>query len=92
ISGEALHASLGLPTALIVTMAKSGKLEIVLPYLSNVQVEPIIVHMDKLDVVLEETDDLNARRSMSSAQAALSSSKGGSYGFAEKVSFCAVVI
>nr|GEV74475.1 hypothetical protein [Tanacetum cinerariifolium] len=85
ISGEALHASLGLPTALIVTMAKSGKLEIVLPYLSNVQVEPIIVHMDKLDVVLEETDDLNARRSMSSAQAALSSSKGGSYGFAEKI-------
>ena len=36
-----------------------------LPYLSNVQVEPIIVHMDKLDVVLEETDDLNARRNMS---------------------------
>ncbi|GJU03451.1 hypothetical protein Tco_1113789 [Tanacetum coccineum] len=31
-----------------------------------------------------ETDVLNARRSMSSAQAALSSSKGGGYGFAEK--------
>ncbi|GKC70187.1 hypothetical protein Tco_1116070, partial [Tanacetum coccineum] len=32
-----------------------------------------------------KTDVLNARRSMSSAQAALSSSKGGGYGFAEKI-------
>ncbi|CAI9261166.1 unnamed protein product [Lactuca saligna] len=85
ISGDALHASLGLPPAITVSMAKSGKLEIVLPYLSNVQLEPIVVMIDKLDAVLEENDDLDARRSTSSAQASSSSSKGGSYGFAEKI-------
>ncbi|KAI3688559.1 hypothetical protein L2E82_46209 [Cichorium intybus] len=85
ISGDALHASLGLPPALTVTMAKSGKLEIMLPYLSNVQLEPIVVVIDKLDAVLEETDDLDARRSTSSAQASSSSSKGSGYGFAEKI-------
>ncbi|KAK9072288.1 hypothetical protein SSX86_008721 [Deinandra increscens subsp. villosa] len=85
ISGDALHASLGLPPALTVSMAKSGKLEIVLPYLSNVQIMPIVVQIDKLDVVLEENDDLDSHRSTSSAQAASNSSKGGGYGFAEKI-------
>lgn len=36
-----------------------------LPYLSNVQLEPIVVMIDKLDAVLEENDDLDARRSTS---------------------------
>ena len=34
-----------------------------LPYLSNVQVDPILLQIDKLDVVLEENDDMEARRS-----------------------------
>ncbi|KAL4572224.1 hypothetical protein LXL04_018994 [Taraxacum kok-saghyz] len=93
ISGDALHASLGLPPAITVTTAKVGKLEIMLPYLSNVQLEPIVVVIDKLDAVLEENDDVDARRSTSSAQApstpskssSKSSSKGGGYGFAEKI-------
>ncbi|KAI3717883.1 hypothetical protein L1987_69791 [Smallanthus sonchifolius] len=85
ISGDALHASLGLPPALTVSMAKSGKLEIVLPFLSNVQIMPIVVQIDKLDLVLEENDDLDSRRSTSSAQASASSSKGSGYGFAEKI-------
>nr|XP_043639618.1 uncharacterized protein LOC122610717 [Erigeron canadensis] len=81
ISGDALHASLGLPPALTVSMAKSGKLEIVLPYLSNVQLEPIIVQIDKLDVVLEENDESTSRNT----QTPSSSSKGSGYGFAEKI-------
>ncbi|KAL4563240.1 hypothetical protein LXL04_027280 [Taraxacum kok-saghyz] len=51
ISGDALHASLGLPPAISVTMAKVGKLEIMcklkLLYLSNVQLEQIVVIIDK---------------------------------------------
>ncbi|XP_076918035.1 uncharacterized protein LOC143578293 [Bidens hawaiensis] len=82
ISGDALHASLGLPPAITVSMAKSGKLEIALPYLSNVQLMPIVVQVDKLDVVLEENDDC---RSTTSAQAPSNSSKSSGYGFAEKI-------
>ncbi|MFS7894725.1 putative UHRF1-binding protein [Helianthus anomalus] len=85
ISGDALHASLGLPPALTVSMAKSGKLEIVLPYLSNVQIMPIVVQIDKLDLVLEENDDVDSRRSTNSAQAPSNSSKSSGYGFAEKI-------
>ncbi|KAJ0765700.1 putative UHRF1-binding protein [Helianthus annuus] len=85
INGDALHASLGLPPALTVSMAKSGKLEIVLPYLSNVQIMPIVVQIDKLDLVLEENDDVDSRRSTSSAQAPSNSSKSSGYGFAEKI-------
>ncbi|XP_024976311.1 uncharacterized protein LOC112514213 [Cynara cardunculus var. scolymus] len=85
INGDVLHASLGLPHALTVSMAKLGKLEIVLPYLSNVQLEPIVLQIDKLDVVLEENDDLEARRSTRRAQSASSSTKGSGYGFAEKI-------
>ncbi|GKB85995.1 hypothetical protein Tco_0958267 [Tanacetum coccineum] len=43
-----------------------------------------IVTVQSLAEGMFKTDVLNARRSMSSAQAALSSSKGGGYGFAEK--------
>lgn len=88
ISGDALHASLGLPPALNVTTAKVGKLEIMLPSVSNVQVEPIVVQIDRLDLVLEENDDLDACRSTSSAQASASSAssaKGSGYGFADKI-------
>ncbi|KAK2984790.1 hypothetical protein RJ640_004615, partial [Escallonia rubra] len=85
INGDALHASLGLPPAINVTTAKVGKLEIVLPYVSNVQVEPIVVQIDRLDLVLEENDDFDSSRSTSSAQPAASSAKGSGYGFADKI-------
>ncbi|XP_076889635.1 uncharacterized protein LOC143540469 [Bidens hawaiensis] len=85
INGDALHASLGLPPALNVTTAKVGKLEIILPYFSNVQVEPIVVQIDKLDLVLEENDDVDAYASTESAQTPSSPAKGSGYGFADKI-------
>lgn len=85
INGDALHASLGLPPALNVTTAKVGKLEIMLPSVSNVQLEPIVVRIDKLDLVLEENDDLDVSSSSSSAQSSPSSVKGSGYGFADKI-------
>ncbi|CAH2080631.1 unnamed protein product [Thlaspi arvense] len=85
INGDALHASLGLPPALNVTTAKVGKLEIVLPSVSNVQLEPIVVQIDKLDMVLEENDDLDACKSTNSLQSPPSAGKGSGYGFADKI-------
>ncbi|KAL0311057.1 UNVERIFIED_CONTAM: hypothetical protein Sangu_2400400 [Sesamum angustifolium] len=84
INGDALHASVGLPPALNVNTAKVGKLEIVLPSVSNVQVEPIVVQVDRLDLVLEENDDLDPS-SNSSSTASTSSAKGSGYGFADKI-------
>ncbi|KAF8414078.1 hypothetical protein HHK36_002077 [Tetracentron sinense] len=60
INGDALHASAGLPLALNVARAKVGKLEIKLPSVSYVQTEPIVVQIDRLDLVLEENSDLDA--------------------------------
>ncbi|XP_027063939.2 uncharacterized protein [Coffea arabica] len=85
INGDALHASVGLPPALNVTTAKVGKLEIVLPSVSNVQIEPIVVQIDRLDLVLEENDDIDAPTSSSSAQTSASAAKGSGYGFADKI-------
>lgn len=85
INGDALHASAGLPPALNVSTAKVGKLEIILPSVSNVQVEPIVVQIDRLDLVLEERDDIVTPRSSSSAASSGSSSKGNGYGFADKI-------
>ncbi|CAK7338352.1 unnamed protein product [Dovyalis caffra] len=87
INGDALHASMGLPPALNVAKAKVGKFEIILPYVSNVQVEPIVIQIDKLDLVLEENSDLDASSSPNSTQSSSGSSKGSGYGFADKVSF-----
>uniref|UniRef100_A0A0D9ZR41 Uncharacterized protein n=1 Tax=Oryza glumipatula TaxID=40148 RepID=A0A0D9ZR41_9ORYZ len=50
INGDALHASLVLPPSLAVETARVGKLQITLPSVSNVQVEPIVVNIDKLDL------------------------------------------
>ncbi|KAJ4726148.1 UHRF1-binding protein 1-like [Melia azedarach] len=83
INGDALHASMGLPPALHVTTAKVGKLEIMLPSVSNVQIEPIVVQADRLDLVLEENPDKDACRN--SNQSSPSSSKGSGYGFADKI-------
>ncbi|MCD7463908.1 hypothetical protein HAX54_051685 [Datura stramonium] len=85
INGDALHASTGLPPALNVTTAKVGKLEIILPSVSNVQTEPIVVQIDRLDLVMEERDDIDTPRSSSSAVSSGSSSKGSGYGFADKI-------
>ncbi|MQL98117.1 hypothetical protein Taro_030820 [Colocasia esculenta] len=86
INGDALHASMGLPPALSVTKARVGKLEITLPSVSNVQVEPIVIQIDRLDVVLEENTDPDlVRSSNSSAQASTSYGKGSGYGFADKI-------
>ncbi|KAK3199472.1 hypothetical protein Dsin_022887 [Dipteronia sinensis] len=89
LNGEALHASMGLPEALSVTTAKVGKLEIVLPSaVSNIQTEPIVVQVDRLDLVVEENQDTNACKSPktpNSTQSSYSSIKGSGYGFADKI-------
>ncbi|KAH6775560.1 amino-terminal region of chorein [Perilla frutescens var. hirtella] len=85
INGDALHASMGLPPALNVTTAKVGKLEIILPSVSYVQVEPIVVQIDRLDLVLEENDDIDVSSNPSSASTSTSAGKGNGYGFADKI-------
>lgn len=85
INGDALHASMGLPPALNVTTAKVGKLEIILPSVSYVQVEPIVVQIDRLDLVLKENDDIGASSNPSSASTSTSTAKGSGYGFADKI-------
>ncbi|KAL5978179.1 hypothetical protein ACLOJK_029296 [Asimina triloba] len=86
INGDVLHASLGLPLALNVSEAKVGKLEIKLPYVSNVQIEPIVVQIDRLDLVLEEKLDSDGVSNVSSNQSSTTYGKGSGYGFADKVS------
>ncbi|KAL6538410.1 hypothetical protein OROGR_012398 [Orobanche gracilis] len=85
INGDALHASVGLPPALNVTTAKVGKLEIILPSVSNVQIEPILVQIDRLDLVLGENDDIDASSNSSSISSSISTGKGSGYGFADKM-------
>lgn len=85
INGDVLHASMGLPPALNVATAKVGKLEIILPYVSNVQIEPIVVQIDRLDLVLEENSDVDSPRSSSGMQSSTSPGKGSGYGFADKI-------
>ncbi|XP_020591293.1 uncharacterized protein LOC110032114 isoform X2 [Phalaenopsis equestris] len=84
INGDVLHASLGLPLALNVTTARVGKLEITLPAVSYVQTDPIVVRIDRLDLVLEEKSEED-ERSSSSVQLSTSSAKGSGYGFADKI-------
>ncbi|WVZ00750.1 hypothetical protein V8G54_026819, partial [Vigna mungo] len=88
--GDALHSSVGLPPALNVATAKVGKLEITvelltLPSVSNVQTEPIVVHIDRLDLVLEENSDFDASLSSNCSAPSAASAKGSGYGFADKV-------
>ncbi|PQQ16205.1 uncharacterized protein Pyn_17041 [Prunus yedoensis var. nudiflora] len=84
INGDAVHSSMGLPPALNVATAKVGKLEIVLPSVSNVQIEPIVVQIDRLDLVLEEKSDMDATSPRSSPSSS-SLAKGSGYGFADKI-------
>ncbi|XP_010545568.1 PREDICTED: uncharacterized protein LOC104817894 [Tarenaya hassleriana] len=85
INGEALHASMGLPPALSVATAKVGKLEIMLPYVSNVQTEPIVVQIDRIDLVLEENPNSDVQKGPNSAQSPTGSAKSSGYGFADKI-------
>ncbi|XP_020694269.1 uncharacterized protein LOC110108097 isoform X1 [Dendrobium catenatum] len=85
INGDALHASLGLPLALNVTTARVGKLEITLPAVSYVQTDPIVVQIDRLDLVLEEKSEEDNEWSSSSVQSSTSAAKGSGYGFADKI-------
>ncbi|KAG0482770.1 hypothetical protein HPP92_010854 [Vanilla planifolia] len=85
INGDALHASLGLPFALNVTTARVGKLEITLPAVSCVQTDPIVVQIDKLDLVLEEKSDKDNDWNLASVQSTASLAKGSGYGFADKI-------
>ncbi|KAJ0974831.1 hypothetical protein J5N97_016796 [Dioscorea zingiberensis] len=70
-----------------VSTARVGKLEIMLPSVSYMcKTEPIVVQIDKLDVVLEENvDSENSRSSCSAQSSTCSSPKGSGYGFADKV-------
>ncbi|KAK8966517.1 hypothetical protein KSP40_PGU008134 [Platanthera guangdongensis] len=85
INGDALHASIGLPLSLNVSTARVGKLEITIPAVSSIQTEPIVVQIDRLDVVLEEKFDEGNDLSSSSAHSSTSSVKASGYGFADKV-------
>ncbi|KAL0909547.1 hypothetical protein M5K25_020425 [Dendrobium thyrsiflorum] len=85
INGDALHASLGLPLALNVSTARVGKLEITLPAVSYVQTDPIVVQIDRLDLVLEEKSEEDNEWSSSSVQSSTSAAKGSGYGFADKI-------
>ncbi|KAL9680027.1 hypothetical protein QQ045_017900 [Rhodiola kirilowii] len=82
INGEALHSSMGLPPALHVATAKVRQLQIMLPYVSYVQVEPIVIHIDRLDLVLEEKTELDEDKSVPSSTSA---GKSSGYGFADKI-------
>lgn len=85
LDGDALHSSMGLPPALSVVSAKVGKLEITLPAVSYVQVEPIVIQVDKLNLVLEEKSDSENTSSSNSGQSSANTVKGSGYGFADKI-------
>ncbi|XP_057414931.1 uncharacterized protein LOC130709560 isoform X2 [Lotus japonicus] len=86
IDGDALHSSVGLPPALNVASARVGKLEITLPSVSNVQTEPIVVEIDRLDLVLEENSESDESPSQnSSSTPSAAAAKGSGYGFADKI-------
>ncbi|XP_027354557.1 uncharacterized protein LOC113864716 isoform X3 [Abrus precatorius] len=85
LNGDALHSSVGLPPALNVTTAKVGKLEIMLPSVSNVQIEPIVVHIDRLDLVIKENSDFEQSETPTSSTSSSASVKGSGYGFADKI-------
>ncbi|OAY28562.1 uncharacterized protein LOC110600696 isoform X2 [Manihot esculenta] len=56
-----------------------------LPYVSNVQVEPIVIQIDRLDLVLEENRDVDTCSVSNSTQSSTGSNKASGYGFADKI-------
>ncbi|KAH0880104.1 hypothetical protein HID58_067498 [Brassica napus] len=55
--------------------------------MSNVQTEPVVVQIDKLDLVLEENPDADVTKGPSSAQSPTASGKSNGYGFADNMSY-----
>ncbi|XP_024515428.1 uncharacterized protein LOC112340731 [Selaginella moellendorffii] len=84
VDGAVLHSTLGLPPSLFVAQARVGKLELTIPYISNVKIEPIVVDIDKLDLVLAEKSDAEACDPVAGIQTN-SSAKSTSYGFADQI-------
>ncbi|KAH0453337.1 hypothetical protein IEQ34_017661 [Dendrobium chrysotoxum] len=60
-------------------------LEVQLPAVSYVQTDPIVVQIDRLDLVLEEKSEEDNEWSSSSVQSSTSAAKGSGYGFADKI-------
>ncbi|KAI5064107.1 hypothetical protein GOP47_0020777 [Adiantum capillus-veneris] len=85
LNGEVLHASIGLPPTLLVSQARVGVLEIKVPPFSNVQTEPVIIEIDKLDLVLVEKSGSEPDTMQPEPPGVSSSAKSNSYGFADKI-------
>lgn len=85
INGEVLHASIGLPPTLLVAQARVGRLELKVPSLSNVQIEPLVVEIDKLDLVLVEKSGFESAAPSDGMQGTSAATKSTSYGFADKI-------
>ncbi|WZY94783.1 hypothetical protein YC2023_067112 [Brassica napus] len=78
------------PWSILSSIGSNHSLEInssfkALPYVSNVQTEPVVVKIDKLDLVLEENPVLIA-------QSPTASGKSNSYGFADKVRYLCYLV
>eukprot|EP00250_Pteridium_aquilinum_P021537 c25158_g2_i1 orf=3038-6676(+) len=82
LNGEVLHASIGLPPTLLVSQARVGILEIKVPPFSNVQTDPVVVEIDKLDLVLVEKSGHTMPQESPGTSAA---ARSNSYGFADKI-------
>ncbi|MCO5611961.1 hypothetical protein L7F22_066221 [Adiantum nelumboides] len=85
LNGDVLHASIGLPPTLLVSQARVGVLEIKVPAFSNVQTEPVIVEIDKLDLVLVEKSGSQPDTMQQEPPGISSSTRSNSYGFADKI-------
>ncbi|KAM0845720.1 hypothetical protein ACQ4PT_056188 [Festuca glaucescens] len=85
IDGDALHAALGLPPALAIATARIQELVITLPSILNMQVEPTVVNIDRLDIILEEKDEMENHSSPNSNVTSPSSTKDSGHGYADKM-------
>ncbi|KAL2636205.1 hypothetical protein R1flu_007684 [Riccia fluitans] len=89
LNGDVLHATIGLPPTLRVAQARVGKFELKLPSFSNFSnvSEPVVVEIDKLDLVLVETAGNEQVASVSGNQSSSTPSKSAStgYGFSDKI-------
>uniref|UniRef100_A0A453D1F9 Uncharacterized protein n=1 Tax=Aegilops tauschii subsp. strangulata TaxID=200361 RepID=A0A453D1F9_AEGTS len=56
-----------------------------MPSVSNVQVEPIVVNIDKLDLVLVEKDDSENLSGPTSNASSTAPTKSTGYGYADKI-------
>ncbi|BBN03845.1 hypothetical protein MPTK1_3g00020 [Marchantia polymorpha subsp. ruderalis] len=87
LNGDVLHAAIGLPPTLRVAQARVGRFELKLPSLSNVNSEPVVVEIDKLDLVLVETAGNEEAVLVTGTQATTTPTKVAStgYGYADKI-------